>query len=149
MVSPMRLSFYRGRWYLDAWCHERGALRSFNIENIRHADIMDTSVKIVPMKQVCAELDGLYGMYRGEQIEWARIRFTGVAAKLVSKEIWHKEQVDKWLNDDLFELMVPYAKGSPEIVGDILRYGPMAKVMEPVSLQEDVKKALNATLKNY
>lgn len=149
VVSPMRLTFYRGRWYLDAWCHERGALRSFNIENVRHADIMDTAVRIVPMKQVCAELDSFYGMYRGEEIEWARIRFTGVAAKLVSKEIWHPEQVDKWLSDELYEIMVPYAKGSPEIVADILRYGPMAKVMEPVSLQEDVVKALNATLKNY
>ncbi|MBR2960136.1 MAG: WYL domain-containing protein [Burkholderiaceae bacterium] len=149
VVSPMRLTFYRGRWYLDAWCHERGALRSFNIENVRHADIMDMAVKLVPMKQVCAELDSLYGMYRSEEVEMARIRFTGIAAKLVSKEIWHVGQSDKWLSDDLYELIVPYAKGSPEIVGDILRFGPMAKVMEPASLQEDVKKALNATLKNY
>lgn len=149
VVSPMRLTYYRGRWYLDAWCHERNALRSFNIENVRHADIMRTGVKVVPMKTVSAQLDRLYGMYHSDELTWARIRFTGAAAKIVSHEIWHKDQKEAWIHEDLYELTVPYAKGSPELVGDILRFGPMAKVMEPAQLQEDVKDALQAALKNY
>ena len=149
VVSPMRLTYYRGRWYLDAWCHERGAMRSFNIENVRHADVMRTGVKIVPMKTVAASLDQLYGMYHSEEITLARIRFSGAAAKIVSHEIWHKDQKSEWVNKDTFELTVPYAKGSPELVGDILRYGPLAKVMEPAQLQDDVKTALQAALKNY
>jgi predicted DNA-binding transcriptional regulator YafY len=28
-VSPQRLVHYRDNWYLDAWCHERKALRTF------------------------------------------------------------------------------------------------------------------------
>lgn len=149
VVSPMRLTYYRGRWYLDAYCHERNALRSFLIENIRHADIMDTGVRIVPMKTVCEEMDSLYGMFRGEDVQYARIRFTGIAAKIVSKEIWHKSQTDKWLTEDLYEMVVPYASDSPELIGDVLRFGPYAKVMEPESLQQAVRRTLEQTLKNY
>lgn len=149
VVSPMRLNYYRNRWYLDAWCHERGALRSFNIENIRYADIMQMGVKIVPMKTVEAELDRYYGMYRSGELQWARIRFAGPASKIASQIIWHPDQMELWLKDDLYELTIPYSGNSPELVGDILRYGPAAKVVEPESLKNQVREALQASLKNY
>jgi predicted DNA-binding transcriptional regulator YafY len=34
-VSPQRLVHYRDNWYLDAWCHWRGALRSFALDTLR------------------------------------------------------------------------------------------------------------------
>ena len=33
-VSPQRLVHYRDNWYLDAWCHQRQALRSFSADAI-------------------------------------------------------------------------------------------------------------------
>ncbi len=36
-VSPQRVTHYRDNWYLDAWCHQRKALRVFAIECIRAA----------------------------------------------------------------------------------------------------------------
>ena len=149
MVSPMRLNYYRNRWYLDAWCHEKGALRSFNIENIRCADIMQMSAKVVPMKTVQAELDRFYGLYRSGDLTWARIRFAGIASKIASQVVWHPDQMELWLKDDLYELTIPYSGNSPELVGDILRYGPAAKVVEPESLKNEVREALAASLKNY
>ena len=32
IVSPQRLSYYRENWYLDAWCHDKNALRKFGFE---------------------------------------------------------------------------------------------------------------------
>ena len=149
VISPMRLVYYRQRWYLDAWCHERGALRSFNVENIRHADIMQMTVKIVPMKTVRETLDNIYGMYHSENVQWARIRFMGASAKRASQLIWHKDQFERWLKEDVYELNIPFGENSPELVGDILNYGAEACVMEPESLKEAVKAQLKATLKNY
>jgi len=34
-VSPQRLIYYRGNWYLDAWCHLRDDLRSFSVDAMR------------------------------------------------------------------------------------------------------------------
>ena len=38
-VSPQRLTHYRDNWYLDAWDHEREALRSFALDRIGDAAV--------------------------------------------------------------------------------------------------------------
>ena len=149
VVSPMRLVYYRGRWYLDAWCHTRGALRSFNVENVRFADIMKTGVKPIPMKAVAAELGATYGMFRGEVPQYARIRFAGLAAKRASQFVWHKDQFENWVSEDVYELTIPFADNSPELVGDILQFGAGCKVMEPQSLQDAVRHELAQMMENY
>ena len=37
VVSPLRLVHYRSTWYLDAWCHQAGALRRFALDAIEQA----------------------------------------------------------------------------------------------------------------
>ena len=34
VLSPQRLTHYRDNWYLDAWCHDKEALRTFSLERI-------------------------------------------------------------------------------------------------------------------
>lgn len=41
VVSPQRLVHYRDNWYLDAWCHQREALRSFAVDRVRHVRVLD------------------------------------------------------------------------------------------------------------
>ncbi len=41
-VSPQRLAHYRDNWYLDAWCHLRGGLRSFAVDAIASAQVEET-----------------------------------------------------------------------------------------------------------
>ncbi|HIU73851.1 MAG TPA: WYL domain-containing protein [Candidatus Aphodousia faecipullorum] len=148
IISPMRLCYYKGSWYLDAWCHKRDALRTFNVENIVHAELLQTSVKPVPMKVLRSQLDAFYGFYRADDISYARIRFVGQAAKRASKRIWHPDQFEQWINQ-IYELTIPCSPESPELVSEILSYGPQAKVIEPVELRNAILKALTRTLKNY
>jgi len=35
IISPQRLIYYRGAWYLDAWCHTRNDWRRFALDSIR------------------------------------------------------------------------------------------------------------------
>jgi predicted DNA-binding transcriptional regulator YafY len=35
VISPQRVIYYRGNWYLDAWCHEKEATRRFAIDAVR------------------------------------------------------------------------------------------------------------------
>ena len=39
-MSPQRLLRHRDNWYLDAWCHKRQAMRTFNLEQILHRTIL-------------------------------------------------------------------------------------------------------------
>ncbi len=47
-VSPQRLTHYRDNWYLDAWCHLRKALRSFAVECIRSAHLLEARADDIP-----------------------------------------------------------------------------------------------------
>jgi len=41
VVSPQRVIYYRGNWYLDAWCHDKQAGRRFAVDAIRQAAVLD------------------------------------------------------------------------------------------------------------
>ena len=47
-VSPQRLTHYRENWYLDAWDHGVRALRSFSVDRIQAARVMDAAALDVP-----------------------------------------------------------------------------------------------------
>ncbi len=47
-VSPQRLTHYRDNWYLDAWCHRAEALRSFSVDRIRAARLLEESAREIP-----------------------------------------------------------------------------------------------------
>ena len=64
-LSPQRLVFYRGNWYLDAWCHLRAGLRSFSIDSIRQAELLDARAKNLPEAELEAFLASGYGIYSG------------------------------------------------------------------------------------
>ena len=40
-VSPERLIYYRGNWYLDAGCHEKAAMRRFAIDAVRLVSVLE------------------------------------------------------------------------------------------------------------
>jgi predicted DNA-binding transcriptional regulator YafY len=44
-VSPQRMVYYRGNWYLDAWCHLRNAVRSFSVDTISRVEILEKKPK--------------------------------------------------------------------------------------------------------
>jgi predicted DNA-binding transcriptional regulator YafY len=41
VVSPQRVTHYRESWYLDAWDEERAALRSFSVDRIARARVLE------------------------------------------------------------------------------------------------------------
>src|SRR6185503_21193387 len=52
-ISPQRLVHYRDNWYLDAYCHLREDLRSFSVDAIREASLLEIKAREVAK----AELD--------------------------------------------------------------------------------------------
>ena len=147
-VSPQKLIFYRENWYLDAWCHMREGLRSFSLDGIRKAEILETPAKSVPEKEMEEFLASGYGIFSGKQTLWATLRFSSTAARWVASEKWHSKQKARVEADGSFLLELPYSEDR-ELIMDILRYGPDVEVVGPASLRASLKKALQSTLKNY
>ena len=61
-VSPQRLIHYRDNWYLDAWCHLRNGLRSFAVDAVRSAQVLDRPAIDVADAELDAVLGAGYGI---------------------------------------------------------------------------------------
>ena len=147
-VSPQRLVHYRDNWYLDAWCHKRQAVRTFGVDAIEAATVSDKPAKDVAEETLDRHLASGYGIFAGSETREAVLLFGEARARWVSREVWHPEQDGKMQLDGTYLLRFPYAQ-EPELVMDILRYGPDVRVLAPDSLREAVATKLRAAAALY
>jgi predicted DNA-binding transcriptional regulator YafY len=147
-ISPQRIIYYRDNWYLDAWCHQKNALRSFSIDAIKIAEILEIISDDIAEDELNAELGSGYGIFAGKDIQWALLRFTPERAKWVASEIWHPVQVTKFLEDGSYEIKFPFSD-ERELIMDILKYGSDVTVLSPQSLIDQVLSQANGLIKNY
>ena len=73
--------FYRGNWYVDAWCHKADDVRSFALDAIRAAELQDAAAKEVPDSKLDPLFQSGYGIFSGTDLHWARLRFTPERAR--------------------------------------------------------------------
>jgi len=147
-VSPQRLVHYRDNWYLDAWCHLRNDLRSFAVDAIRDAALRDGRAKEIPAAELDEHLGAGYGIFAGRDVQWATLKFTPEAARWVSAQQWHPKQRARIEKDGSYFLEVPYSE-DPELVMEILKFGPDVEVLAPEALRDRVGQALRAAAKRY
>ncbi|SBT03717.1 Helix-turn-helix type 11 domain protein [Candidatus Accumulibacter aalborgensis] len=147
-VSPQRLNYYRDNWYLDVWCHLRDGLRAFLVDAIEYAEILDKRARDVADKRLDEMLGSGYGIFSGDQVSWAVLRFTPERARWVASERWHPKQEGKLLDDGSYELRVPYADDR-ELIMDIMKYGSDCMVIEPEALKARVATELASGLARY
>ena len=147
-VSPQRLVHYRENWYLDAWCHHRRELRSFAVDSIQRAEILETPARNVSEKTLDDVLGTGYGIFSGKKVRWAKLKFTPERARWVAYEQWHPRQKSQFEPDGSYLLEVPYADDR-ELLMDILKYGPDVEVLAPAALREAVAERLRQSAKRY
>jgi predicted DNA-binding transcriptional regulator YafY len=147
-ISPQRLVHYRENWYVDAWCHLRGDLRSFAVDAIRDAAPREAPAKEIAAARLDEHLGSGYGIFAGREVRWASLRFTPQAARWVSSQAWHPEQRSRVEQDGSYVLELPYADDR-ELAMEILRYGGEVEVLSPAALRGKVKAQLAAALKRY
>ena len=147
-VSPQRLMHYRDNWYLDAWCHLREGLRAFAVDAIQVAELLDTKARDIDEKRLDKVLGSGYGIFSGDQVMWATLRFTPERSRWVSSERWHPLQHGKILKDGAYELKVPF-NDHRELIMDILKYGEDCTVISPPELIDRVVEQFNKGLKRY
>ncbi len=147
-VSPQRLTHYKDNWYLDAWDHDREALRSFSVDRIQHAKVADATARDIPDDELKQHLSSSYGIFSGTPKGTATLLFSPKAARWVADEYWHSKQQGRFLPDGRYELKIPYSNAK-ELLMDVLRYGADAEVVEPESLRMQARTMLQLALAAY
>jgi len=147
-LSPQRIVHYREGWYLDAWDDDKDALRSFAIDRIRRATVLDEDAYDVPEAELDEHYASAYGIFGGKADKVAVLVFTAERARWVADETWHPQQEARWLEDGRYELRIPYREAR-ELVMDVLRHGAGVTVVAPDALAAAVRAELRAALKAY
>jgi predicted DNA-binding transcriptional regulator YafY len=136
-VSPQRLVHYRDNWYLDTWCHERDALRTFSVDGIRNAVLLDRKARNVADRHLDAELGSGYGIFAGARTRTAKLRFSVSRSRWVADEQWHPKQRAYRDAEGQYVLEIPFSD-ERELLMDILKHGPEVEVLSPATLREKV-----------
>lgn len=147
-ISPLRLVHYRDNWYLDAWCHLRGGLRSFSVDAMAAVRLLEETARDVAEDKLDAELGAGYGIFSGRQVQWAALRFTPERSRWVAHETWHPMQKGRLEADGSYVLELPYSDDR-ELVMDILRQGRGVEVLSPRALRRRVAEELRVVAAAY
>lgn len=147
IVSPQRINYYKGNWYLEAWCHVRNGMRVFSMDCITAVELLNESCEKVD-KEILELSEKTYGIFSGTDMQWAKLKFNATAARWIKAEIWHPDQKLTLLEDGSLTLEVPYSDQT-EMVMDILRHGSNLKVLAPSSLKEKLVETLNEMIRGY
>lgn len=146
-VSPQRINYYKGNWYLEAWCHVRNDMRIFSMDCINLLETLNEPCMEAP-KEKLEQSERSYGIFSGNEIHIATLIFNQSTARWIKAEIWHPDQKQVWLEDGSLKLEVPYSDET-EMLMDILRHGANVKVNGPKILADKVKKILSDTIALY
>ena len=147
-ISPQRLVHYRDNWYADAWCHLRNDVRTFSLDAIEHAELVDEKAKEVAEAELDRYLGSSYGIFSGEPKATAVLRFSPMRSRWVSRERWHPQQKGTWDKAGRYTLEVPYSDDR-ELIMDVLRHGADVEVQGPPELRSRVSQALKQAVKLY
>jgi len=142
-IRPVRLVNYAGKWYCVATDSTSGGLRTFAVSRIRRAEAAiatksRTDADAIDEAEIERYLSSSYGIFKGEPIGRATLRFYGGAARAVRAQVWHKDQV-------MAEVAVPGAEPAldltlpvhdwTELLGRALRCGSNCEVVGPAEFR--------------
>ena len=91
-------------------------------------------------------MSGFAGFFVGFPVAFATVR--RLAARWVSAETWHGQQVASFDKDGSYLLEFDYNQ-DPELVMEIMKHGDGVEVIGPASLKTKVRAELEKALKNY
>ena len=149
-VDPYHLAGVDGQWYLVAYCHLRREVRLFVPSRIVDLELTEQRFEVPADFRIENYLGKSFSVFRGESGETheIRIRFRGVAARLVAERTWHPTQtIERTAEGDLIVgLTLSHLR---EVERWVLSWGADAEVLEPIELRESVRDSLLNTSVQY
>lgn len=130
IIEPLELINYSAIWYVRAYDFIKEKILTFSLSRITKIDILEDKRTFRDYDRLKKEDLSGYGIYSGGKVERYTIRFYGIVSWIVSNQIWHKDQVGRWIDKNTFELSLP-ASNPTELIAKTLSYGKDAEPIEP------------------
>jgi proteasome accessory factor B len=146
-VRPYHLGCIEDQWYLFGYDASRGAVRTFALPRIRQVERTGAKFRRPKDFSLAKILEGSFAVFEGGKTRKVRLRFTGVAARLVAERVWHASQ--KVTNDRRGLILEMRVGLSPDLRQWILGWGSEAEVLEPADLRSELAAAAKAAARVY
>jgi predicted DNA-binding transcriptional regulator YafY len=149
-VEAERLVNYAGVWYLVAFDHKSGELRTFHLGRIAALAVTGDPAAQgqVPgwSQTVEAWVDTGSGIFRGGEAYPATVRLRGAALRLALGQTWHSDQGDAAGSDDegpYLDRTLPVVD-TRELVGRVLAFGADGEALDPPAFRDQWRAQVRA-----
>jgi predicted DNA-binding transcriptional regulator YafY len=122
--------------YVIAHDQLRNSLRTFKIERIEQAELLETTYTIPENFDPYKYLAPAWGVMDEAEVE-VHLRFSAAAAGRVRESVWHHSQQLLERNDGGCDLLITVG-GTREICPWVLGWGAEVEVLAPATLREEV-----------
>lgn len=143
-VDPYCIWYASGRVYLVAWCHRADDIRTFAVQRISRARVLDEPFEPRPGFNPAAFTRRGFGVFHGPVHDIA-IDFSHQVAHLVrERRFHHSQQVE---DRDYGIRLYLHAAGLPEIAAWVAGFGPHARPVTPPELVDRVRRIHEGALR--
>ncbi|AVR47037.1 WYL domain-containing protein [Christiangramia fulva] len=148
-VHPISLKEARNRWYLIAKDEKDEIIKNFSLDRIENLAL--TQVHFTPISyDVQAEFKDSFGIINGTEEEPVEVvlSFTPREGRYVESLPLHSSQ--KLVEKNEKEIRFSYfIRPTYDFRMEILSYGDQVKVLQPKTLQQEIKKQLENSIDQY
>lgn len=146
-VHPYHLGCIEHQWYLFAHDIQRGAVRTFALPRVTNVERTGKNFRRPKSFSLAKILEGSFAVFQGGSTKRVRIRFRGVAARLVTERSWHSSQKMHFGKESV--VLEMQTGLSPDLQQWILGWGEEAEVLEPAPLRRALAEAARNTAAVY
>lgn len=133
--------------YVIAYDDLRGALRTFKLERVAAAELLDATYSIPEAFDPYAHLASAWGVIDDTEVE-VRLRFTPAAAPRVRESVWHHSQQLADTPGGGCELCLRVG-GIRELRSWVLGWGADVEVLAPAALRDEVAEHARRMCERY
>jgi proteasome accessory factor B len=146
-VKPIAIKESQHRWYLIAQECKDGSIKNFGFDRISDFKISDTKFKSVVF-DVEKAYQHAFGIETYEPAEKVVLQFSWQQGNYIKSFPLHTSQ--KIITDTKIKLVIElYIHPTNDIVMELMKYGSEVKILEPKSLQNEIKRRIVEVTKLY
>lgn len=140
-ADPYGLVFYRGAWYMTAYCHLREEVRRFRLDRLNDLTVLsDTFVRPADFKLG-------QGPMEEDRTITVRVIFDPVITRWVKESRYY--YIEEQEETDLGLLVKMQIRDERDVLNWLLGWGQHAHVLEPESLRQQLLEEAKGILSNY
>lgn len=149
-VWPLYLVFYRGNWYMIALY--KNDLRNYALARVESITILSETVDHSHLhEEVKNSVRHSFGIFTSEGDEAPKkieLQFSMKISSFIETVVMHKDQ--EMIRDVNGFLTVSFPSFlSPELIAEILRFGPDVKVLNPPELKDMICASIKKSMEMY